>query len=199
MSIIDPVNIQVELCGSPTYQSSSGLLDAFNVEDIPPLLEVNISNSVRTNVPDGLALDLENNMVLCPLTDPVPCSGHPPVLQRYSALLSHCKVHPHRQHAAAPRRRSCTQHGARSTQGRLPPEDGGPDRWVNARVVLLRPNAHSGTDPPRQECRCCRPSSALLFSTEGQLTRLQDLGFRKEDCKRALLHCKGVSLLSTLI
>lgn len=40
LSIIDPVNIQVELCGSPTYQSSSGLLDAFNVEDIPPLLEV---------------------------------------------------------------------------------------------------------------------------------------------------------------
>lgn len=43
MSIIDPVNIQVELCGSPTYQSSSGLLDAFNVEDIPPLLEVKSS------------------------------------------------------------------------------------------------------------------------------------------------------------
>lgn len=40
LSIIDPVNIQVELCGSPTYQSSSGLLDAFNMEDFPPLLEV---------------------------------------------------------------------------------------------------------------------------------------------------------------
>ncbi|KAK7884105.1 hypothetical protein WMY93_027228 [Mugilogobius chulae] len=40
LSIIDPVNVQVELCGSPTYQSSSGLLDAFNVEDIPPLLEL---------------------------------------------------------------------------------------------------------------------------------------------------------------
>uniref|UniRef100_A0A3Q2P4M1 Vacuolar protein sorting 13 homolog D n=1 Tax=Fundulus heteroclitus TaxID=8078 RepID=A0A3Q2P4M1_FUNHE len=40
LSIIDPVNVQVELCGSPTYQSSSGLLDAFNVEDIPPLLEI---------------------------------------------------------------------------------------------------------------------------------------------------------------
>lgn len=40
LSIIDPVNVQVELCGSPTYQSSSGLLDAFNVEDVPPLLEV---------------------------------------------------------------------------------------------------------------------------------------------------------------
>lgn len=40
LSIIDPVNVQVELCGSPTYQSSSGLLDAFNMEDFPPLLEV---------------------------------------------------------------------------------------------------------------------------------------------------------------
>lgn len=42
LSIIDPVNVQVELCGSPTYQSSSGLLDAFNIEDFPPLLEVRI-------------------------------------------------------------------------------------------------------------------------------------------------------------
>lgn len=30
----------MELCGSPTYQSSSGLLDAFNVEDFPSLLEI---------------------------------------------------------------------------------------------------------------------------------------------------------------
>lgn len=30
-----------------------------------------------------------------------------------------------------------------------------------------------------------------VVSTEGQLTRLQDLGFKKEDCKTALLHCKG--------
>ena len=49
LSILDPVNVQVELCGSPTYQSSSGLLDAFNVEDIPPLLEVRSehSNKIR--------------------------------------------------------------------------------------------------------------------------------------------------------
>ncbi|TRY87039.1 hypothetical protein DNTS_009138 [Danionella cerebrum] len=40
LSIIDPVNVQMELCGSPTYQSSSGLLDAFNIEDFPPLLEI---------------------------------------------------------------------------------------------------------------------------------------------------------------
>lgn len=51
MSIIDPVNIQVELCGSPTYQSSSGLLDAFNVEDIPPLLEVKSSHGTDVSHP----------------------------------------------------------------------------------------------------------------------------------------------------
>lgn len=27
--------------------------------------------------------------------------------------------------------------------------------------------------------------------SENQLTHLQDLGFRKEDCRRALIHCKG--------
>lgn len=49
LSIIDPVNIQVELCGSPMYQSSSGLLDAFNVEDIPPLLEVRGHSSPQSH------------------------------------------------------------------------------------------------------------------------------------------------------
>lgn len=44
------------------------------------------------------------------------------------------------------------------------------------------------------------PVTRLLFavvSTEGQLARLQDLGFKKEDCKTALLHCKGESSLYT--
>lgn len=36
-----------------------------------------------------------------------------------------------------------------------------------------------------------------VVSTEGQLTRLQDLGFKKEDCRRALLHCKGEESLYT--
>lgn len=35
---------------------------------------------------------------------------------------------------------------------------------------------------------------------DGQLKRLQDLGFRKEDCRRALIHCKGTPVqLSTKI
>ncbi|XP_043916363.1 vacuolar protein sorting-associated protein 13D [Protopterus annectens] len=43
LSIIDPVSVQLELMGNPTYQSTSGLLDAFNNEDFPPLLEVQFS------------------------------------------------------------------------------------------------------------------------------------------------------------
>nr|XP_006005250.1 PREDICTED: vacuolar protein sorting-associated protein 13D [Latimeria chalumnae] len=43
LSIIDPVNVQLELIGNPTYQTSSGLLDAFNTEDFPPILEIQLS------------------------------------------------------------------------------------------------------------------------------------------------------------
>jgi len=39
--------VQVELCGSPTYQSTSGLLDAFSIEDFPPLLEVSAGELPR--------------------------------------------------------------------------------------------------------------------------------------------------------
>lgn len=34
-------------------------------------------------------------------------------------------------------------------------------------------------------------NNTLLSSSEGQLARLQDLGFKKEDCRRALILCKG--------
>lgn len=40
LSIVDPVQIQVELVGNSSYQNSSGLMDAFNSEDFPPILEV---------------------------------------------------------------------------------------------------------------------------------------------------------------
>ncbi|XP_066838355.1 intermembrane lipid transfer protein VPS13D isoform X3 [Anser cygnoides] len=42
LSIIDPVQIQVELVGNPSYPSGSGLLDAFNSEDFPPVLEIQL-------------------------------------------------------------------------------------------------------------------------------------------------------------
>lgn len=40
LSIIDPVQIHMELIGNSSYPIGSGLLDAFNSEDFPPILEV---------------------------------------------------------------------------------------------------------------------------------------------------------------
>ncbi|XP_039698117.1 intermembrane lipid transfer protein VPS13D isoform X2 [Pteropus medius] len=42
LSIVDPVQIQVELVGNSSYQNSSGLMDAFNSEDFPPILEIHL-------------------------------------------------------------------------------------------------------------------------------------------------------------
>ncbi|XP_071432103.1 intermembrane lipid transfer protein VPS13D isoform X4 [Pithys albifrons albifrons] len=42
LSIIDPVQIHMELVGSASYPSGSGLLDAFNSEDFPPILEIQL-------------------------------------------------------------------------------------------------------------------------------------------------------------
>ncbi|KAF0036552.1 hypothetical protein F2P81_011864 [Scophthalmus maximus] len=122
LSIIDPVNVQVELCGSPTYQSSSGLLDAFNVEDIPPLLEIQFpALDIRLSYKD---------------------------IQLFLAIARSIPT------ASAP----------------LPPDSD-----------LVSETSTSDTSRQQTEA----------LAAEGQLTRLQDLGFRKEDCKRALIHCKG--------
>uniref|UniRef100_A0A6I8NRD1 Vacuolar protein sorting 13 homolog D n=1 Tax=Ornithorhynchus anatinus TaxID=9258 RepID=A0A6I8NRD1_ORNAN len=42
LSIVDPVQIQVELVGNSSYKNSSGLMDAFNSEDFPPILEIHL-------------------------------------------------------------------------------------------------------------------------------------------------------------
>ncbi|XP_006885807.1 PREDICTED: vacuolar protein sorting-associated protein 13D [Elephantulus edwardii] len=42
LSIVDPVQIQVELVGNSSYQNSSGLMDAFNSDDFPPILEIQL-------------------------------------------------------------------------------------------------------------------------------------------------------------
>lgn len=125
LSIIDPVNVQVELCGSPTYQSSSGLLDAFNVEDIPPLLEIQFpALAIRLSYNDiQLFLDIAKSL---------PSWG--------------------------------TQETEMETQNPVAPE----------------------STPPKDSFG--RKTEALIAS---QLNHLQDLGFRKEDCKKALMLCKG--------
>ncbi|XP_026189006.1 vacuolar protein sorting-associated protein 13D isoform X2 [Mastacembelus armatus] len=127
LSIIDPVNVQVELCGSPTYQSSSGLLDAFNVEDIPPLLEIQLPSL-------DIRLSYNDIQLFLAIAKSIPTASSP--------VPSDCDT----SAVAAP--------AAAST-----PKD------------IFR-----------------QKTEALI---DGQLTRLQDLGFRKEDCKRALIHCKG--------
>ncbi|KAA8590750.1 hypothetical protein FQN60_001693 [Etheostoma spectabile] len=123
LSIIDPVNIQVELCGSPTYQSSSGLLDAFNVEDIPPLLEIQFPTL-------DIRLSYNDIQLFLAIAKSLPTAS-----------------------SAAPS-----------------------DSDASSEPVVA----------PKDSFR--QKTEALI---EGQLTHLQDLGFRKEDCKRALLHCKG--------
>ncbi|XP_035998092.1 vacuolar protein sorting-associated protein 13D isoform X2 [Fundulus heteroclitus] len=116
LSIIDPVNVQVELCGSPTYQSSSGLLDAFNVEDIPPLLEIQFP-----------ALDIRLS---------------------YNDIQLFLSI-------------------AKSMSAAKTP-----------------PDSTDATPPPSKD-----PKTQNLI--EIQLSHLQNLGFKKEDCKKALSHCKG--------
>ncbi|XP_070696419.1 intermembrane lipid transfer protein VPS13D [Pempheris klunzingeri] len=127
LSIIDPVNIQVELCGSPTYQSSSGLLDAFNVEDIPPLLEIQFPAL-------DIRLSYNDIQLFLAIAKSIPTAS--------TALPSDSDT------STAP-----------STESTSTAKD------------LFR-----------------QKTEALI---EGQLTHLQDLGFRKEDCKRALIHCRG--------
>ncbi|KAK0134325.1 Vacuolar protein sorting-associated protein 13D [Merluccius polli] len=126
LSIIDPVNVQVELCGSPTYQSSSGLLDAFNMEDFPPLLEIQFP-----------ALDIRLS---------------------YNDIELFLAI-------------------ARS----IPTGATAPDDPTSA------PTAGPGPVLSQKDSFKAK-TEALL---EGQLGHLQDLGFRKEDCKRALVFCKG--------
>ncbi|TSM04819.1 Vacuolar protein sorting-associated protein 13D [Bagarius yarrelli] len=129
LSIIDPVNVQVELCGSPTFQSSSGLLDAFNMEDFPPLLEIQFPTlDIRLSYNDvQLFLAIAKSI-------PSGTSNVADPAEAFQAVQS-------------------------TTSSTTKPKDSFRDR-----------------------------TQALL---ESQLTRLQDLGFRREDCRRALIHCRG--------
>ncbi|XP_043974274.1 vacuolar protein sorting-associated protein 13D isoform X2 [Gambusia affinis] len=121
LSIIDPVNVQLELCGSPTYPSSSGLLDAFNVEDIPPLLEIQFPAL-------DIRLSYNDIQLFLSIAKSISAAQAPP---------SH----------------------ADSANGAPPHQDG-----VQEKTESL---------------------------TETKLSHLQNLGFRREDCKKALISCKG--------
>ncbi|KAK3518898.1 hypothetical protein QTP70_014935, partial [Hemibagrus guttatus] len=131
LSIIDPVNVQVELCGSPTYQSSSGLLDAFNMADFPPLLEIQFPAL-------DIRLSYNDVQLFLAIAKSIP-TGSPSVADPAFA--------------------------SQIDQSTASPEI---------------------TTKPKDSFR--HRTEALL---ESQLTRLQDLGFRREDCRRALINCKG--------
>uniref|UniRef100_A0A8C1KFS4 Vacuolar protein sorting 13 homolog D n=1 Tax=Cyprinus carpio TaxID=7962 RepID=A0A8C1KFS4_CYPCA len=126
LSIIDPVNVQMELCGSPTYQSSSGLLDAFNIEDFPPLLEIQFPAL-------DIRLSYNDVQLFLAIAKSIPTTG-----------------------SAGP---SDTAAEAESTSLK--------NSFAEVKYFL----------------------NYLIL--DGQLKRLQDLGFRREDCRRALIHCKG--------
>ncbi|XP_018606143.2 vacuolar protein sorting-associated protein 13D isoform X2 [Scleropages formosus] len=132
LSIVDPVNIQLELCGSPTYQSSSGLLDAFNMEDFPPLLEIQVPAL-------DIRLSYNDIQLFLAIAKSIPTAGPP----------------------------SSSEPGA-STQGG---------------------SSTANLDASTSQKDLFRHKTEALL--EGQLSRLQDLGFRKEDCRKALIHCRG--------
>ncbi|MGH0120150.1 UNVERIFIED_CONTAM: hypothetical protein FKN15_065311 [Acipenser sinensis] len=123
LSIIDPVNVQVELMGNPTYQSSSGLLDAFNTEDFPPLLEIQFPAL-------DIRLSYNDVQLFLAIAKSIPTSGSPPD----------------------------------------PTLDTEPSTSKTTQELFRH------------------KTEAIL---ETQLTRLQDLGFKKEDCRQALVLCKG--------
>uniref|UniRef100_A0AAZ3RG97 UBA domain-containing protein n=1 Tax=Oncorhynchus tshawytscha TaxID=74940 RepID=A0AAZ3RG97_ONCTS len=130
LSIIDPVNVQVELCGSPTYQSSSGLLDAFNMADFPPLLEIQFPAL-------DIRLSYNDVQLFLAIAKSIPTAGSP-----------------------------------------------GPSDTAEGTQALVVPSTANQDPSSSQKDNFRHKTEALL---EGQLTRLQDLGFRKEDCKRALI------------
>ncbi|KAK1801786.1 hypothetical protein P4O66_022429 [Electrophorus voltai] len=136
LSIIDPVNVQVELCGNPTYESSSGLLDAFNIEDFPPLLEIQFPSL-------DIRLSYNDVQLFLAIAKSIPTS-------------SHSVTDP-----------TCTSQAAPSTAS--PDTTSKPKDSFRLRTEALLGRSHS----------------------KNQLTHLQDLGFRKEDCRCALIHCKG--------
>nr|XP_015192573.1 PREDICTED: vacuolar protein sorting-associated protein 13D isoform X1 [Lepisosteus oculatus] len=132
LSIIDPVNVQVELSGSPTYQSSSGLLDAFNMDDFPPLLEIQFPAL-------DIRLSYNDVQLFLAIAKSIPTSGS-----------------------------SDSNDPALTSKTETTKASPGP---ATSQKDLFR-----------------HKTEALI---EGQLARLQDLGFRREDCRRALIQSKG--------
>ncbi|XP_029801769.1 vacuolar protein sorting-associated protein 13D [Suricata suricatta] len=135
LSIVDPVQIQVELVGNSSYQNSSGLMDAFNSEDFPPILEIQLQ---------ALDIRLSYNDV--------------------QLFLAIAKSIPEQAQAAAP-------------------DAGASEASPASRGA---PGAPRAGEESREGTR-----RALDPVVELQLARLQELGFGVDDCRKALLVCRG--------
>ncbi|XP_025027200.1 vacuolar protein sorting-associated protein 13D isoform X1 [Python bivittatus] len=137
LSILDPALIQVELVGNSSYPNGSGLLDAFNGGDFPPLLEIQLQ---------ALDIRLSYNDV-----------------QLFLAIAKSI---------------------SKQTSGVLPnpPASDSPASSSSSCV-----NEISGTASERMETT----KRSLDPVLEVQLARLQELGFRLNDCRKALLDCQG--------
>ncbi|KAM8927222.1 intermembrane lipid transfer protein VPS13D [Pelodytes ibericus] len=137
LSIIDPVHVQIELVGNSTYQNSSGLMDAFNTEDFPPILEIQLHTlDIRLSYND-VQLFLAIAKSIPEQTSPIAPESVAPEAQSTS---------------------SCTAGAVKNGE--------------SLSVVSRSP----------------RTMDPIL---EIQLARLQELGFRMEDCRKALLTSQG--------
>ncbi|XP_059807841.1 intermembrane lipid transfer protein VPS13D [Hypanus sabinus] len=137
LSIIDPVNVQIELIGNPTYQKSSGLLDAFGSEDFPPVLEIQFSSL-------GIRLSYNDVQLFLAIVKSIP-------KQTTTVPL-------------VPNRES-----------------------VNGSTSSVRVTGSSAAGSGKRETSRHEMDPVL----ELQLDRLQDLGFKLDDCRKALLQSKG--------
>nr|XP_033778552.1 vacuolar protein sorting-associated protein 13D isoform X3 [Geotrypetes seraphini] len=137
LSIIDPVQVQVELMGTSSDQSGFGLMDAFSSEDFPPILEIQLHTlDIRLSYNDvQLFLAIAKSI-------PVQTSN----VASDSSILDTDSL----------------TNSSRVTESSVPTSE---NREAIRHIM----------DPV----------------LEVQLARLQELGFSLEDCRKALLTCKG--------
>ncbi|XP_063001311.1 intermembrane lipid transfer protein VPS13D isoform X8 [Elgaria multicarinata webbii] len=142
LSIIDPALIQVDLVGNPSYPSGSGLLDAFNSEDFPPILEIQFQ---------VLDIRLSYNDV--------------------QLFLAIAKSIPGQTSNAV-------SDSSASDIGVSVSVASSNSSWVNEISELASESMETS-------------KHTLDPVLELQLARLQELGFSIDDCRKALLDCKG--------
>ncbi|KAM4703144.1 intermembrane lipid transfer protein VPS13D [Rhinophrynus dorsalis] len=138
LSIIDPVHVHIDLVRKSTFRNCSGLTDAFNTEDFPPILEIQLHT---------LDIRLSYNDILL--------------------FLAIAKSIPEQASPSAPE---------------SDVEDGQPGSKQSASV-----REQEGVSVGTRDTQT-RTMDPLL---ELNLTRLQELGFSMEDCRKALLTCQG--------